>query len=74
MASKLADMGDIKTWEHPYIRENPRSKRMLLWAKVLHWSALTTGVLALVLFIRGVFVAARAIEKLVATGVSPPSP
>jgi len=33
-----------KAWEHPYIRENPRSKRMLLLAKVLNWSALITGV------------------------------
>ena len=61
-----------KTWEHPYIRENPKSKRMLLWAKALNWSALITGVSALALFIRGVFVAARAIEKLVAAGANLP--
>jgi hypothetical protein len=57
-----------KIWEHPYVRENAGSRRMLRWAQVFNWSALALGVLALILFIRGVFVAARAFEKLVAAG------
>jgi hypothetical protein len=57
-----------KIWEHPYVRENAGSRRMLWWAQFFNWSALTLGGLALILFIRGVFVAARAFEKLVAAG------
>jgi hypothetical protein len=57
-----------KIWEHPYVRENAGSRRMLRWAKGFNLCALALGVLALLVFIRGVFVAGRAFEKLVATG------
>jgi hypothetical protein len=56
-----------KTWEHPYLRENAKSRRMLHWAKLFNWAGFILAWLGLFLFIRGVYVAAHAIEKLVGT-------
>jgi hypothetical protein len=56
-----------KIWEHPYVRENAKSRRMLRWAKFFNWSGFILAWLGLLLFIRGVYVAAHAIEKLVGT-------
>jgi hypothetical protein len=61
-----------KIWEHPYVRENARSRRELRLGRIFNWIALGLGVVALALFIRGVYVAAQAIERLVATNL--PSP
>jgi hypothetical protein len=61
-----------KIWKHPYVRENARSQRELRLGRIFNWIALALGVVALALFIRGVYVAARAIERLVATNL--PSP
>jgi hypothetical protein len=52
-----------------WLRENPGSRRMLPLAQVFNWSALALEGLALILFIRGVFVAARAFEILNPTDV-----
>jgi hypothetical protein len=54
-----------KVWEHPYVRENVKSRRMLRWAKGFNWAGLILAIAGLGLFIRGVYVAAHAIEKLV---------
>ena len=54
-----------KVWEHPYLRENTRSRRMLRWGKLFNWGGFILAWIALFLFIRGVYVAAHAIGKLV---------
>jgi hypothetical protein len=56
-----------KLWEHPYVKENAGSQRMLRGAIFSNWLGLLLFWTALALFIRGVYVAAHAIEKLVAT-------
>jgi hypothetical protein len=53
-----------KYWVHPYVKENPRSKRMLWWARFFNWAGFILGWVALALFIAGVFVAARALSRL----------
>jgi hypothetical protein len=61
--------GDVsqqdKIWEHPYVRENAKSQRMLRWAKFFNYAGLILAFIGLILFIRGVYVAAHALEKLV---------
>jgi hypothetical protein len=54
-----------KVWEHPYVRENANSRRMWRWAMGFNWAGLILAIAGLGLFIRGVYVAAHAIEKLV---------
>src|SRR5208282_3865507 len=44
----------------PYVRENLGSRRTLWWAVLCHRAAFILGVVALILFIVGVLVAARA--------------
>jgi hypothetical protein len=53
-----------KVWEHPYVRENVKSRRMLRWALGFNWAGLILVIAGLGLFVRGVYVAAHAIEKL----------
>ena len=53
-----------KVWAYPYVRENVKSRRMSRWAKGFHWAGLILAIAGLGLFIRGVYVAAHAIEKL----------
>jgi hypothetical protein len=51
-------------WEHPYVKENNRSIRTLRYARCLNWLGLFFVAIGLGLFIRGVYVAAHAIVKL----------
>ena len=64
-AGHLATQDQV--WEHPYVRENTKSRRMLRWGKFFNWAGLILALVGLFLFIRGVYVAAHAIEKLVGT-------
>jgi hypothetical protein len=54
-----------KIWEHPYLKQNAKSQRALRWARFFNWAGLILAYVGLFLFIRGVYVAAHAIEKLV---------
>jgi hypothetical protein len=60
-----------KVWEHPFVTENAKSHRMLRWAKFFNWVGLILATIGLILFTRGVYVAAHAIEKLVETRGAP---
>jgi hypothetical protein len=55
-----------KIWEHPYIRDNSKSQRLHRLARFLNWAGFVLAWIGLLLFIRGVYVVARAVEELVA--------
>jgi hypothetical protein len=53
-----------KVSDHPYVKENVKSRRILRWALGFNGAGLILAIAGLGLFIRGVYVAAHAIEKL----------
>jgi hypothetical protein len=54
-----------KFFDHPYVRESGDSRFYLRLGKWTNWAGVILGFTGLGLFIRGVYVAAHAIEKLV---------
>jgi hypothetical protein len=61
-AANLAEQDKI--WEHPFVKPNERSERKLWWAKFYNWAGFILAWVSLLLFIAGVFVAARALSVL----------
>jgi hypothetical protein len=54
-----------RVWEHPYVKETTSSKRKFRWARRFNWIGFILAWISLLLFICGVFVAAKGILSLV---------
>ncbi|GEM_PF-2621010 len=53
-----------KTWDHPYVIENRKSKKAQWWALFFNWAGVITAAISLVVFVCGIYFAAISIANL----------
>ena len=56
----------VKTWEHPYVTDGPKTKPWRSATRVLHIAAIVAAIGSLALFLTGMFTTSDAITHLVA--------